>query len=196
MVSARLSPSPAKNGSRVTLRFGRHAYQLDLEEAIVLTHSLINAKQYEVASRICGALVRGGVHDPRVQILLAVSKAGLEDYRECNRIIQAVFQEEDGRVNRRLHAAIDHRGLATRRDAMRALKAMPEKGHDLVTICTLLGDLLVSLGEHKKAALCWRLALQSAGATGPFDLDAPDLTSVKLHGSPTSPRRNHHRRQT
>ena len=164
MVSLQVSSSPTTQGPAVALRAGRRVYQLGLEQAISLAHALVHAKQYEVASRIGEALLRGNVRDPRVKILLAAAKAGLKEYLQCNRIIQAVFQEESKRLDQRLHAVLASRKPAFRAERICALQALADQDQSLVTICLLLADLLESLGEKKQAALCWRLALQGAEA--------------------------------
>lgn len=111
-------------------------------------------------------MIRARVEDPRLAIVWAGCKAGLHDYPECNRIIQAVFAGAKAGLSARLRAARIYRELGMRSHALRELHAIACENQDLPAVCLLLGDILSSLGEHKKAALCRRLAVESGCPEG------------------------------
>ena len=88
------------------LRVGTEICTVGLESTLLLAHSLLTARKYTLAGRICEAVFRCGSNAPQAAILLACCKAGLHDYAVCNRILEAVSVEGSDHLAEQVEAAL------------------------------------------------------------------------------------------
>jgi hypothetical protein len=166
-----LTPA-AKNGRRLKLRIGPNTYRLGRENAISLAHALLRAKKYDLAARICEVVLHWDVDAPQPAILLACCKAGLRDYAACTRILQAVFAGDKEHLAEHFRAALVYHNLGMPPDAEIELIAVADEVPDLPVLWLLLGDEYVTMGDRRKARLCWRLAVDRDVRGGPIALAA------------------------
>lgn len=131
-----------------------------MEKALALAHSLLQAKRYETAMRICEAVSRVNSHNPQAAILLACCEAGRKDYAACQKTLQAVFFGDNEALAEHLQAAFVYHNLGMNGDATRELIALTNEQPDLPMAWLLLGDRMNDIGKREKAVLCWRLAIE------------------------------------
>ena len=98
----------ATDGRGLKLRVGTEIYTVGLETALLLAHSLLRARKYALAGRICEAVFRYGPMHHEAAILLACCKAGLHDYAVCNRILEAVSVEGGDHLAEQVEAALSY----------------------------------------------------------------------------------------
>jgi len=160
MVRAELDAIPTERHSRsLELRSGQRTYTVKLEQALALAHSLLKAKRYKTAMRICEKVASVDSYNPQTAILLACCEAGMKDYSACQKTLQSVFSGDDGAMAEHLQAAFVYHHLSMNRDATQELIALTDEGPDLPMGWLLLGDLLSDTSNREKAARCWRLAI-------------------------------------
>ncbi len=140
------------------LRSDQRTCEVTVEKALALAHSLLRAKRYEAAMRIC-KVASIDSHHPEVAILLACCEAGLKDYAACQKTLQVVFSGDNEALAEHLQAAFVYHDLGMNLDSVNELITLTNKYPDLAMAWLLLGDRLNDIGECKKAALCWRLAI-------------------------------------
>ena len=104
----------ATDGRGFTLRVGTETYTIGLENALLLAHSLLRARKYDLAARICEAVFRYSANAQEAAVLLACCKAGLEEYAVCNHILQAVANDDGERLTEHVEAALLCDGEALR----------------------------------------------------------------------------------
>ena len=141
------------------LRSGKRTCRVTVNEALVLAHSLLQAKRYETATRICEKVASVDAHNPQAAILLACCEAGVKDYSACQRTLQAVFFGDKKTLAKHLQAAFVYHNLGMNRDATCELIGLTNEHPDLPMAWLLLGDLFQDMGKPGKASLCWRLAI-------------------------------------
>ena len=186
MVSTPSESNPSEeDGGRLTLRIGPHTYHVGLESGLALAHALWRAEKCDLAARICDAMLHHDVSADQVAILLACCKAGLQEYTDCNRILQAVFPNGKGDLADHLQAALVSQSLGMSVDAVSELAAVAEGVPDWPIIWLLLGDEYGAVGDCHNAAACWRRAIDRDVHNGPVALAAQrELTH--LEGKPAS----------
>lgn len=132
---------------------------MTVDEALALAHSLLQAKRYETAMRICEKVTSVDAHNPQAAILLACCEAGMKDYSACQNTLQAVFSGDKNTLAEHLQAAFVYHNLGMNRDAACELIGLTNEHPDLPMAWLLLGDLFKDMGKPGKASLCWRLAI-------------------------------------
>jgi len=163
----------SKNKStKLILRFGEKRRNISPDHALALAHSLLRAKKYDCAAKICEVVTRCECEDPRAAILLACCRAGLKEYAVCNQILREVFSGDKAPLAERLQAAFVYDNLGMERDAARELTAIVDEDPNRPMVWLLLGDELHLLGMDEKAALCWQLAIDRDRKEGPAALAA------------------------
>jgi thioredoxin-like negative regulator of GroEL len=173
------SPSE-EDGSSLTLRIGLHTYHVGLENGVALAHVLLRAEKYDLAARVCEAMLRHDASAFQVAILLACCKARLQEYADCNRILQAVFADGKGHVAEHLQAALVSQSLGMTADALSELVTVADGAPDLPIIWLLLGDEYGAVGDCYNAAACWRRAIDRDVHNGPVALAAQrELTHLE-----------------
>jgi len=140
------------------LRSNERTCEITVEKALALAHSLLQAKRYQAAMRIC-KVASVDSHHPEVAILLACCEAGLKDYAACQKTLQVVFSGDNEALAAHLQAAFIYHDLGMNLDAINELITLTNDYPDLAMAWLLLGDRLHDIGQHDKAALCWRLAI-------------------------------------
>jgi len=156
----------------LALRSGQHTYHVSLEKALALAHSLLQAKRYETAMRICEKVTGVDAHNPQAAILLACCEAGMKDYSACQKTLQTVFSGDNETLAEHLQAAFVYHNLGMDRDATRELMALTNEQPDMPMAWLLLGDRFNDIGKREKAAICWRLAIDRDHQRGPATLAA------------------------
>jgi tetratricopeptide (TPR) repeat protein len=141
------------------LRSGQHTYRVTMEKALTLAHSLLKARQYRIAERICEKVASVDPHNAQGAILLACCEAGMNDYSACQRTLQAEFSGHNEALAEHLQASFVYHHLGMNRDAIQELITLTDKAPDLSMAWVLLGDFLNAVGSCDKASLCWRLAI-------------------------------------
>jgi len=142
------------------LQAGPNTHHLSLKRAYALAHSLLKSKEYAAAIKILEAISLSGNYASRMALMLARCKAGMKDYQACNTLLHEVFPENGTANIDRLQAAFVFDGVGMRWDAARELVQVVNERPDLPSLCLILGDLLASLGNTRKAAKCWQLAMK------------------------------------
>jgi hypothetical protein len=155
-----LSATLMDDKKRVRLQTGPRVYDLTLVRAFALAHSLLKSKEFKSAIKVLEAIALTGKYDARTRIMLACCKANIHDYEACNNLLKQVFPEDTTAAIDRLQAAFVFDTVGMRWDAARELVELVNERPDLPSLCLLLGDLLASLGNSRKAAKCWQLAMK------------------------------------
>ena len=160
MIHAELDASlPDHRVGTLELRSGNRSYRVTVDAALALAHSLLRAKRYKTAMRICAKVVGLNAHNPQAAILLACCEAGMKDYSACQKTLQAVFSNNNEALAEHFQAAFVYHNLGMDQDATRELIAITNEQPDLPMAWLLLGDHFNDFGRREKAALCWRLAI-------------------------------------
>jgi hypothetical protein len=156
----------------IRLRIGSKTYDVAQENALALAHALIRGKKYNLASRICEIGLRWEAHASQATILLACCRAGQRRYDDCNRLLQAAFPDGEEDIRERVQASLVYQSQAMTHCAIVELTAAADELPDLPILWLLLGDQFAELRNHRKAALCWRLAVDRDNSHGPVAVAA------------------------
>ena len=77
-----------------------------LSSSLLLTHSLLKIRKYDLAARICEGVLPCDRNASEAAILLACCEAGLQEYAICNRILQAVCEAGNDHLVENVEAAL------------------------------------------------------------------------------------------
>jgi tetratricopeptide (TPR) repeat protein len=167
-------------GQSLRLRIGTKVYNIAQENALALAHALLKAKRYDLASRICEVGLRWEAHASEAAVLLACCKAGQQKYGECNRLLQVAISDGESQSSDRIHASLVYQSRSMMSNAIAELTAAADELPDMPILWLLLGDQFAEMGNHRKAALCWRLAIDRDNRRGPAALAARrQLTQIR-----------------
>jgi lipopolysaccharide biosynthesis regulator YciM len=133
---------------------------LTYQQVFALGHSFFQAGHYHRAENVFAALARIRGSDPRAKIMLARSKAEINDFEACNEILQATFEGKDEQVVEQLQAAFVFHTIGMRDNAIREMLKVVKQYPDCATAFLFLGDLYLERGDLGKADYCWKLAVK------------------------------------
>jgi lipopolysaccharide biosynthesis regulator YciM len=132
----------------------------------VLAHTLFRKKEYAAAAKVLKALARADPSHPRTAILLACCQAALSNFAGSHDLLAQAFPGENRSVATRLHEAFIFHRVGMTGDTVEELTVVANQRKDLAVVCLLLGDVFAAAGKQRKAAVCWRLAVQRDGGKG------------------------------
>lgn len=161
------SDEQQKESSPLAFQVDGRSYTMEYDQAFAYADTLLRGQFYQQAEGVLRTLAAARPEDRAVKVMQARCYAGLGNYPECDRFLKEAFGESEEAVVRAFHAAFVSRAFNKLNDALKSISKAVQQRSDLAVAYLIGGDMFAAANRPKKAAACWRLAIEKATPGSP-----------------------------